>query len=309
MSSESDLLKPYVPPGFEPFWREATAEAMDAALEFEFFEQSDFAPADHLVREFSFRGIDGATRYGWVALPHGVEVAPGMLWLAPYSRWSMLPNEYGTRKGLASISFNFHGESAFHREDYTPERGYMADGIESRESWVFRRMFQDAVIVGRIFGSLPEVDESRLFAAGMSQGGGLAIWMGAWVDYVKAVVADEPFLAGVPWILDAKYFRYPLKEMTDIAFSSPEMEKVVRQTLSYFDTINQSAFCEKPTRLTVGLKDPSVRPAQVHAVYEALPGRKVIEEIDWGHDWHPRMIEGAAEFLREIGLIEGENVS
>ncbi len=305
MSYESDLLKPYVPPGFEAFWRDNTAEAMAAPLDFEFSEQNSFNPEGHSVREFDFRGIDGATRFGWVALPHGIEKAPGMIWLAPYSRWSMLPNEYGTRKGMASISFNFHGESAFHREEYTPARGYMAEGIESKESWIFRRMYQDSVIVGRILGALDGVDSDRIFTAGMSQGGGLAIWMGAWVDYVKAVVADEPFLAGVPWILDAKYFRYPLKEMTDLAFSSPEMEKVVRATLSYFDTINQSAFCEKPTRVTLGLKDPSVRPPQVHAVYETLPGKKAIEEIDWGHDWHPRMIEGAEEFLRDVaGLIE-----
>jgi cephalosporin-C deacetylase len=304
MSYESDLLKPYVPPGFEAFWRDNTAEAMSAELDFEFAEQSIFDPADHIVRTFQFRGIDGATRFGWVALPKEAETAPGMIWLAPYSRWSMIPNTYGTRKGMASISFNFHGESAFHHEDYTPARGYMGDGIESRETWVFRRMYQDSVIVGRILASLDEVDDTRLISAGMSQGGGLAIWLGAWVDYVKAVVADEPFLAGVPWILDAKYFRYPLKEMTDIAFSSSEMEKTVRETLSYFDTVNQAAFCEKPTRVTLGLKDPSVRPAQVHAVYETLPGKKVIEELDWGHDWHPRMIEGAEEFLRDIGLID-----
>ncbi|MFM9874608.1 MAG: acetylxylan esterase [Fimbriimonadaceae bacterium] len=305
MSYESDLLKPYVPPGFEAFWRENTAEAMAAPLDFDLSEQGEYDPQDHHVRAFQFRGIDGATRSGWIAAPKGHEVSPGFLWLAPYSRWTMLPNRYGTRAGMVSISFNFHGESAFHREDYTPERGYMAEGIECRDSWIFRRMYQDSVIVGRILQSLPEVDADRIVAAGMSQGGGLAIWMGAWVDYVKAVVADEPFLTGVPWILDAKYFRYPLKEMTDIAFSSPEMEAKVRETLSYFDTVNQAAFCGVPTRVTLGIKDPSVRPAQVKAVYETLPGVKAIEELDWGHDWHPRMIEGAEEFLRDVvGLIQ-----
>lgn len=303
MSFESDLLKPYVPPGFESFWQANTEEAMDAPLDFVVADQNDFHPAAHDVQTFEFRGIDGQKRFGWIAMPHGVEMAPGFLWLAPYSRWSMLPNEYGTRAGMASISFNFHGESAFHREDYTPERGYMAEGIESRDTWIFRRMYQDSVIVGRILGSLSGVDAERIVASGMSQGGGLAIWLGAWVDYIKAVVADEPFLTGVPWILDAKYFRYPLKELTDVAFSSDEMEAKARLALSYFDTINQAAFCEKPTRVTLGLKDPSVRPAQVRAVHEVLPGIKELEEIDWGHDWHPRMIEGAEEFLRDKAKI------
>lgn len=304
MSFESDLLKPYVPPGFEAFWQSNTEEAMGAPLDFSVESHEAFLPSSHSVQIFDFRGIDGERRHGWIALPNRIERAPGMIWLAPYSRWSMLPNEYGVREGMASISFNFHGESAFHREEYTPERGYMAEGIEGRESWIFRRMYQDSVIVGRILSSLSQVDENRIVAAGMSQGGGMAIWMGAWVDYVKAVVADEPFLTGVPWILDAKYFRYPLKELTDVAFSSEEMEAKARLTLSYFDTINQATFCEKPTRVTLGLKDPSVRPEQVRAVHEVLPGKKELEELDWGHDWHPRMIEGAEEFLRnQVNLL------
>lgn len=302
MSYESELLKPYVPPGFESFWRETTQMALDAPLDVSFLEQGEYSPPHHHVRVLKFRGIDGEIRCGWVATPMEMEVAPGFLWLAPYSRWSIPPNEYGTRRGMASISFNFHGEGPFHREDYTPERGYMAQGIEDRDSWVFRRMYQDAVILGRIFAELPEVDGARIAAKGMSQGGGLAIWMGAWVPYIKAVVADEPFLAGVPWILDAKYFRYPLKELTDVAFSSSEREKQVREALGFYDTVNQSAFCEVPTRVTLGLKDPSVRPPQVRAVYETLPGVKDLEELDWGHDWHPRMIEGAAEFLEKIGF-------
>lgn len=303
MGYESDLLRPYVPPGFEAFWRENTDEAMLAPLDFSVSDQINFLPIDHVVKVLEFRGISGETLHGWIAWPKAGGFSPGFLWLAPYSRWSMLPNEYGTRSGMVSLSFNFHGESAFHREEYTPARGYMAEGIESRETWIFRKMYQNSVIAGRILGSLERVDSNRIVTAGMSQGGGLAIWMGAWVDYVKAVVADEPFLAGVPWILDAKHFRYPLKEMTDLAFSSPEMQEKVRETLSYFDTVNQAAFCEVPTRVTLGLKDPSVRPSQVKAVYETLPGHKDIEEIDWGHDWHPRMIAGAEEFLREVKFL------
>lgn len=298
MGYESDLLRPYIPPGFEEFWGEVVSEANSAPLDFIVAAQNEFFLDSHSVEVFSFRGVDGESRQGWVALPTGLTVAPGFLWLAPYSRWSMLPNRYGVRDGMASISFNFHGESAFHREEYSVERGYMAHGVESRDTWVFKRMFQDAVIVGRIFSQFEGVDSEKIAAMGMSQGGGLAIWMGAWVPWIKAVVADEPFLSGVPWILDAKYFRYPLKELTDVAFASEESEAKVRLTLSYFDTVNQSAFCEKPTRVTLGLKDPSVRPPQVRAVYETLPGIRELEEIDCGHDWHPRMIEGAQEFLR-----------
>jgi cephalosporin-C deacetylase len=296
MALDSDLLRPYVPADFEEFWRETTQQALDARLEYEIRAQEQFHLDHHNVEIFEFRGIDGLARHGWIARPES-ENSPGFMWLAPYSRWSMLPNKYGVRDGFASISFNFHGESAFHREEYTPARGYMAEGIQNRETWIFRRMYQDSVLVARLFAEQKGVDRDRIAAMGMSQGGGMAIWLGAWLPLIKAVVADEPFLAGVPWILSAQYFRYPLKELTDLAFSTPEKEALVRQTLASFDTINQATFCRVPTRVTLGLKDPSVRPPQVRAVHDVLPGVKELEEIDWGHDWHPRMIDGASEFL------------
>ena len=209
----------------------------------------------------------------------------------------MLPNEYGTRIGYASLSFNFFGESAFHQEEYTPERGYFAEGVDSRENWIFREMFMNAVLATRMLSELDGVDGNRVGAAGMSQGGGIAIWLGAWCGLVKAVVADEPFLGGMPFVLSATSFRYPLKELTDFAFESPEAEMRVRKTLSYYDTMNQATQCRVPTRVTLGLKDPAVKPAQARAVYKALPGVKELEELDWGHDWHPRMADGGKQWF------------
>lgn len=296
---DADLLGPYLPPDFEEFWGETVGEALEAGLDWTVSEQDEFRPAGHEVRVLRFRGIDGEARYGWIATPLGVSAAaPGFLWLPPYSRWSMLPDEYGTRAGMASASLNFFGEGAFHRETYTPARGYFGEGAECARTWVFRRMFQDAVLLGRVLREFPEVDAGRLAACGMSQGGGMAVWMGAWAPFVRAVVADEPFLGGMRWTLRPRVFRYPIKELTDWAFASEENERAMRETLSYFDTVNQACFCQVPTRLTLGMRDPSVKPEQVRAVFEALPGEKELEELDWGHDWHPRMIEGGDAWLR-----------
>ncbi|MCB0826426.1 MAG: acetylxylan esterase [Armatimonadetes bacterium] len=292
-------LEPYVPPGFEAFWRETTQIAQDAPLDYSVESVSEPSTPGHDLRVLSFRGISGERLHGWLAVPYSDVIHPGFLWIAPYSRWSMQPNEYGVRSGYTSLSFNFFGESAFHREDYTPARGYFADGVSSRETWIFRRMFQNAVIALRILADQAAVDENRLACAGMSQGGGIGIWMGAWVQQVKAVIADMPFLGGMPWVLQAKAFRYPLKELTDFMAESAGNDAAVRETLSYFDTINQASFCQVPTRVTLGLRDPAVRPEQARAVFDALPGVKELEEIDFGHDWHPRMIEGGQDWFRK----------
>lgn len=293
------LLAPNVPDDFDEFWQEAVAEAEAAPLDYHRSGTNDYLKSGFHVETLEFRGIDGSARKGWIAAPNGAHRNPGFLWIAPYGRWSMMPEEYGTRAGFTSMSFNFFGETAFHEEDYTPARGYFAEGAQKPETFVFRRMAQDAMIAMRVLEAQPEADEDRLAAAGLSQGGGMAIWLGAWSKRVKCVVSDFPFLAAMRWVLSQRIHRYPLKELTDFADSLPLGREQVLHTLSYFDTVNQATRCKVPTLVTLGLKDPAVKPEQVRAVFEALPGRKELAELDWGHDWHPSMVERNLDWMRQ----------
>lgn len=278
------------PEDFERFWLETVAEAMEYPLKVSAFRIVPGYSATHVVETFSFAGIGGRVRHGWLAYPEGARRLPGFLWVPPYGRESKLPDEYGTRTGMVSMSFNFHGEDAFHQEVYKPERGYFADGAEDPESWIFRTMFQDAVIALRILHAQVQVNEEQLGVAGMSQGGGISIWLGAWCSLVKSVVADMPFLCNMGDSVLKYAYRFPMKELSDYMNEIPIGHERVMNTLSYYDTIFQAGFCKVPTHVTAGLKDPSCRMPNVQAAYDALPGQKHLEVIDWGHDWHPDMV-------------------
>jgi cephalosporin-C deacetylase len=223
---------------------------------------------------------------------------PAFLWIPPYGRESLLPNEYGTREGFVSLSFNFFGEPAFHEEKYRMDRGYFSEGAEDPRTWVFRRMFQDAYMAFRVLQEQFEVDENRCASMGMSQGAGLSIWLGAWCEGVKAVCADMPFLCAIKHTLLQTVHRYPLKELTDFMHRIPLGEERVLNTVAYFDTMNQATRCKVPTHVTLGLKDPAARPDNVRAMYRALAAdRKELLELDCGHDWHPEMIETNRDWL------------
>lgn len=283
-------FEPDVPEDFAGFWHETYAEAKSAPLDF----HRSLSPArgdHHLIETFSFRGISGSTLHGWIAYPDGVRRRPGFLWIPPYGRESVLPNQYGVREGFTSLSINFHGEEAFHQETYVPARGYFAEGAADPHTWIFRRMFQDSVIAVRILQSLPEADEDRLAAMGMSQGGGLAIWLGAWCPIIKAVVADMPFLGAMRAALNRNAYRYPLKELIDFGEAIPLGHERVLATLDYFDTMHQATECRVPTLMSLGEKDPAARPENVEAIYNALSGTKQLHRYDWGHDWHPEMVD------------------
>jgi len=290
---------PYVPEDFDEFWMETAAEATAVPLNFRRSLSNDFELPGFTVETLEFASIGGRVLNGWLAYPEGSRRLPGFVWIPPYGRESLLPDSYGTREGFVSFSFNFFGNSAFHREKYLPGQGYFAEGAATPDSWIFRRMFQDAVIATKVLQAQLEVDENRIGAMGMSQGGGMSIWLGAWSPIVKAVCADMPFLGGMNKTLVGKVYRYPLKELTDFAETIPVGEAQVLNTVSYFDTINMATRCAKPTQVSLGINDPAARPDVVRAIFDALPGSKLQRTYDWGHDWYPDMIENNRVWLSE----------
>ncbi|HVT14504.1 MAG TPA: acetylxylan esterase [Fimbriimonadaceae bacterium] len=306
----SELL-PYIPDGFDEFWRANVAEAESAPLDYQVSHDparpvptpsGQTSPgtitSSHEIRTLTFRGIEGETLNGWVAFPVGLDVgSPAFLWIAPYGRESVMPNQYGTRPGFASLSFNFFGLDSFHQEKYAPSSGYFKEGVLDRQTWVFRTMFRNAVLASRVLADLPQADPSRIGSMGMSQGGGISIWLGAWVERIKAVCADMPFLGAMHRTLMKNVYRYPLKELMDFTADIPDGQAKVLKTISYFDTLNQASRCAKPTLVSVGLKDPAVKPEQARAIFEALPGTKKLLIYDWGHDWHPEMVENNQAWL------------
>lgn len=289
---------PYPPDDFDEFWLETTEAALRAPLDFHRSLRNEFDAPGFVVESFRFRAIDGASLNGWIAAPIGARRLPAFVWVPPYGRESVLPNQYGTRPGFVSLSLNFHGETAFHQEKYVNTRGYFANGAEDPATWIFRRMYQNAVLATRILQAQLEVDEDRIGAMGLSQGAGMSIWLGAWCPIVKAICSDMPFLAGINRTIVDNVYRYPLRELKDFIQSIPVGEQRVLNTLSYYDTINHATRCRKPTQISLGLRDPACRPPNVRAVYQSLAGEKRLVEYDWGHDYHPDMVANNLAWLQ-----------
>jgi cephalosporin-C deacetylase len=296
------ISRPSPPEDFAEYWAALVEEATQAPLFYRRDVHPLQGPGDLRVETLEYAGVDGSSLYGWIAYEEGARRKPAFLWLPPYGRESVLPNEYGTRPGFVSMSYNLHGLPAFHQEKYAPSRGYFAEGVLDPETWIFRKHMQNAIVATRVLQAQIEVDEDRIAAAGMSQGGGMAIWLGAWCPLVKAVCADMPFLGATWQSLAQSAYRYPLKELSDYAESVPLGHQRMLNTVSYFDTVHQASRCEKPTLVSLGEKDPAVRPEFAQAIFESLPEEKQLVRYPGGHDWDPAMVANNRDWLeRHLG--------
>lgn len=291
---------PYPPEDLDEFWLEIANDSQHVPLDMSRSFRSTYELDGFIVETISFRGSFGTDLHGWLAYPDGARRLPGFVWIPPYGRESLLPNMYAVRDGYVSLSLNLHGLPAFHQEKYTVSRGYFAQGVEDPTSWIFREMTINTMVAVRLLATLSEVNEERIGAMGMSQGGGMAMWLGAFCPQVKAVCADMPFLGAMNQILNRTAYRYPLKELVDWAEARTLGMEVVQNTVSYFDTINLATRCTVPTQISMGLKDPACRPEVVESVYENLAAeKKRLLTYDWGHDWHPDMVHNNRQWFEE----------
>jgi cephalosporin-C deacetylase len=202
---------------------------------------------------------------------------------------------------LITFSINLHGYAVEPNVPYSPELGYFTRGIQSPQSYIYRRIVQDSIVAIRVLAAQAEVDSSRLIAAGLSQGGGLAVMLGAWGRLTRGVVAELPALSYWEYLLGRPAWRYPIKEFMDYMEMTGASREAILQTLQYYDAVNHAPYVRVPTQLSLALKDPGIRAPVVFSLYDALPQPKrllIYEEL--GHDWHPEMRLRLEEWARQV---------
>jgi len=137
--------------------------------------------------DIAFKTEDGVTLRGWHYLPEGKLGRHPTIVMAP--AFSMVKEmgfdrdaEVFAASGLAVLLYD--------------HRNFGASGGEPRQEvdpWQQVRDFRDAVTFAE---TLPETDNARIGAYGMSMSGGHAIVVGAIDRRVKCVVAQVPFTSG-----------------------------------------------------------------------------------------------------------------
>jgi cephalosporin-C deacetylase len=168
--------------------------------------------------------------------------------------------------------------------------GFLTRGIESRDSYYYRRAYTDAVHALEVLRAHDLVDPSKVAVAGASQGGGLALAVAALApSSVAAVLCDVPFLC---------HFRRaavvaqdePYLELVRYLGAHRDRVEETFATLSYFDGAVLAARATAPALFSVALMDLTCPPSTVFAAYHAYAGPKGIAVYEFNDH------EGGAAF-------------
>ncbi|WP_412030154.1 acetylxylan esterase [Deinococcus yunweiensis] len=286
------------PADFDAFWAATLAEARTHDLNATFTPvETPYVTVD--VFDVTFSGWGGQRIKGWLTLPRLRQgVLPCVVEYVGYGGGRGLATDHlgYASLGYAHLMMDTRGQGSGWRQGDTPDDapgsgpqipGFMTRGIQSRDTYYYRRVFTDAVRAVEAARSHPEVDAARIAVAGGSQGGGIALAAAGLTD-AQLCLPDVPFLCHydrATRIVDS----FPYGEIGQYLKTHRGRAEDVFGVLSYFDGVHFSARARAEALFSVGLMDDICPPSTVYAAYNAYAGSREIRVYEFNRH------EGGAE--------------
>jgi len=291
-----------VPADFDEFWDRTLAESRAAGGDV-ILVPAESPVSELVVEDLTFAGFGGEPIRGWVIRPRDSQPRATVVQYVGYGGGRGLPHEHlhWASSGFVHVVMDTRGQgSAWGTGGDTPDPhgsgpafpGFMTRGIQSRETYYYRRVFTDAVRLIDAVREFDFVDPTAVAVTGGSQGGAISLAVAGLVPGLRAVMPDVPFLCdfrrSVELTPDA-----PFTELRNYLAIHRDVVDETFTTLSYFDGVNFARRATAPARFSVALMDAIVLPSTVFAAYNDYAGDD--REIDvypyngheggQGHQW------------------------
>jgi cephalosporin-C deacetylase len=281
------------PDDFDEFWATTLAETRAHPLDLRVDRvETGLTTVD--VYDVSFAGWAGQPVRAWLRVPAAAKgPLPAVVQFVGYGggRGAAVENLFWSSAGFAHLQMDTRGQGSGWSLGATPDPdgsgpahpGVMTRGIDSRETYYYRRVFADAVRAVEAARELDVVDASRVSVVGGSQGGGIALAVAGLVPDLAAVAAYVPFLCDfrrATVITDAD----PYKEIGRYLAVHRHRASSVHDVLAYFDGVNFARRATAPALFTTALMDPTCPPSTVFGAFHAYAG--AADVTVWPYNGH-----------------------
>ena len=299
------------PEDFDDFWDAGLREmrALDPEIE---LIPADFQVPFARCLDLYFTGVGGARIHAKLVRPLDLSQSrPAVVLFHSYAESS---GDWVDKLTYASLGYtvaalDVRGQGG-QSQDITPRtgntlRGHIVRGLaDSPNRLFYREVYLDTAQLAGIVMAMEGVDENRVAAIGMSQGGGLALACAALEPRIRQAVSMAPFLSDYRrvWEMDLardgyaqlqEYFRRfdPLHERQDETFLG----------LGYIDVQHLCSRIRADVLMTVGLMDTVCPPSTQFAAYNKIRSEKsMLLYPDFGHEIPIGARDRIFQFIRRL---------
>jgi cephalosporin-C deacetylase len=273
------------PADFDAFWSETLTATQNHDLDVR-VKRVDLGIVTLDVFDVTFAGFDGHPIKAWLRIPRDAAgPLPTIVQFQGYGggRGHAFDDLLWASAGYAHLVMDTRGQGAAWGHGDTPDPvgagpsypGFMTRGIDSRDTYYYRRVYTDAVRAVRAARTLEIVDAERLAVLGASQGGGISLAVAGLVPDLAGVFARVPFLCDFPRAIVITD-REPYKEVAQYLKIHREKARRAQDVLSYFDVVNFVRRATAPAWFSTALMDSTCPPSTVFGAYNAYAGPKQI---------------------------------
>lgn len=281
------------PDDFDAFWTGTLAEADSIDLDVR-VARIDTGLTTVDTYDVTFAGFGGQPIKAWLKVSAGARGAlPTVVQFQGYGggRGHALENLIWSSAGFAHFFMDTRGQGSSWSLGATADPvgsgpqapGFLTRGIQSPETYYYRRVFTDAVRAVAAARSLEAVDASRVAVLGTSQGGGITLAFAGLIPGLAAAFPRVPFLCDfrrASTITDSDPYREIARYL---AIHRDEVEDAHR-VLSYFDGVNFAKRATAPAWFSTALMDATCPPSTVFAAYNNYAAAKDITV--WPYNAH-----------------------
>jgi len=272
-------------PDFDNFWKvtKDSLEAVKPEYNVTFYENY----GSHIIYKVSMKSIKGSTINGYLSVPN----KPGKFPAVVVSEGYWLTCQPSTRTDdWVIINYNIRGQGISTAAITNTDVDLTVDGLKDKNTYYYKYAFMDALRAVDFAFSRPEIDTTKVFAEGASQGGALTYAIAALDQRIAAAAPTIPFLSDFPMYYKIKeninYIdEWPMNLLNIYMKKYSLSLATTLQNWSYFDIKNLAEKIKCPILTGSGLQDPTCPPALGMADYNNLQCTKEHFMYEsYGHD-------------------------
>lgn len=291
-------------PDLEVYWRETLKTFAAKPLNGRRTEV-ETPLAGMTVYDVTYEGFDDTPIHGWLLLPAGApeEKLPCVVVYHGYSGSRGYPEQHSqwVLMGFAVFAIDIRGQGGatgnLLEQSFGMTKGWITQGLLYKDKSYYKAITIDSLKAVEWVKAQPEIDGSRLAVTGGSQGGGLALIVGALSADPALIVANIPNMCHMD--LGLLNSTGSLTEAARFVHFYPDQLETVLETLSYFDLLNLGEWIQAPVLVSVGLKDTVCLPETVFAAYNRIRSPKQLEVYPFaGHEVNAYQNRLMLEFVK-----------